>query len=760
MFRSIQLLALLILLSALPVRAGEWIPGPRTTEIIDLVATDDAVYAAADQSLWAGDARGDAWAFLEEAEHVLNVVVHPDRPDRIFASTMENILRSDDGGRTWDVLTHDLLLPYALDVTIDPSDPDRIWRLRDPFPEAWLSTDGGDTWELRALGLQNASGVKGLEIAPSNAEHLYIVSYGGVFASTDEGASWAERAPVNTEERYSLAIDPFDSQKLYVATNAGVFRSVNGGRTWIEPTFGFDADGRIRLDPDNNAVLYAPGTEGLYRSMDSGASWTRIFDQPTKAVTFQGTGQGRVLYAGGEGIYRSEDDGASWARADDSALLGALVNKIASDPKNPDVVFAAFDHRDGLYRSLDGGNTWTQVFADVSAHAVAIVPGTETVYFGWAPRTTGSPHFYRSFDLGETWTVIDGDPSLATRFVWDITIHPRNDRTLFISNGHGFWRSDDAGAHWQQTGGVSTSLFGLFDPQNPNILYAGGFRGQLTKSVDGGSTWTRLDPEARDENIKTLAISPRDSKLLLLAYEDGKALRSTNGGLTWNEIAGSEQWQGLSFDPDRPGYVYATSLDSAMYMSTDDGISWQLMDESAGFPGSVVSLNPVDSHVFYLGTRGGSVQTRNFADVLGCPQESPKALCFRQGRFKVEARLDGPGRPERHVQIRISSIERIGAFLVFLARELRADGQALGRLCAHGPLLGLGRSHHLRAARPIHHRHDHRAKDANTPIRRGFPHRRSSILPHCPDVRNTPSPAAECTGSRRTSVESSKFFTF
>ncbi|MGH9884455.1 MAG: WD40/YVTN/BNR-like repeat-containing protein, partial [bacterium] len=325
---------------------------------------------------------------------------------------------------------------------------------------------------------------------------------------------------------------------------------------------------------------------GIWKTDDCGRVWTPIFDdQPTQSIgalavapsnpsiIYAGSGEGlhRPDLAVGDGVYKSTDAGKTWKH---TGLTDAQqIPQIAVDPTNPNRVFAAVlghpygpNEERGVYRSLDGGQTWKRVLykdANTGASDLEIDPKhPEVVYAAlWESRLGPSEDanafqgtgggLYKSTDGGTTWRKLAGGlPANAVQF--DLAIAPSQPNRLYVElvtsepnsygsgAGAGLYRSDDAGATWAKITtderpvlkiGGGDLMVPVVDPRNPDVVYVASI--VAMKSSDGGKTWTWLRGAPGGDAYQNLWINPRDPNIFVLVADQG-AVVTVNGGKTWS----------------------------------------------------------------------------------------------------------------------------------------------------------------------------------------------------------------------------------
>jgi photosystem II stability/assembly factor-like uncharacterized protein len=285
--------------------------------------------------------------------------------------------------------------------------------------KATPATPGGHArQDTEKLALSRFGGhVHALAVNPQTKE-LFLGAR-PIYRSTDNGKSWTaiEGIP-KSEERAnitSVAIDPTDPQVMYATGHGvGVVKSTDGGTTWSSASSGlggvssegFAIDGK---DP-KTLYVWVLGT-GLYRSTDAGGSWQRVDDGPKKqeirslASVNSPTGMGGIwLYAGlNTGVMKSPDCFCGWDWLPNEGLPEGRVYSLAVDPSNPKVVYAGL--REGVFKTTDGGQSWTQVTDQVEDAVVTVNAGNPNEVY--AVGADGRLVF--SADAGERWTKAEDD---------------------------------------------------------------------------------------------------------------------------------------------------------------------------------------------------------------------------------------------------------------------------------------------------------------------------------------------------------------
>lgn len=234
--------------------------------------------------------------------------------------------------------------------------------------------------------------------------HRYYLAGGnGVHRSTDGGNTWRTLTGWRTEEILCVVPDPVDSAIIYAATPFGIFKTTDDGATWLKKAKGFKKwfMQRIIMDRDDRRVLYAASEDDMYRSTDAGEHWAPLHvGGPEILALLQHPGSPRVILAGQEdaGIKYSTDRGARWTLA--HMPYATSIYTFGASADGSDLYAAGW--KSGLWRSEDGGVSWSQVWRADSIEAIYSVFVDPDDRSHVMVGTVGSG-VLESLDRGQTW---------------------------------------------------------------------------------------------------------------------------------------------------------------------------------------------------------------------------------------------------------------------------------------------------------------------------------------------------------------------
>jgi hypothetical protein len=438
-------------------------------------------------------------------------------------------------------------------------------------------------------------------------------------------AAWQALGPANIGGRVTdIVVDPVRVDTVYAgAATGGVWRSTNAGTTFssVWPASLTPSIGALAIAP--SGTLYAgtgegnpgggsvtfPGN-GVYRSTDSGNTWThlglagserigRLAIDPTNANRIFAAATGSLFVAGGvRGLYRTTDGGSTWqlVLAGANSTTGAV--DVAIDPTTPSRVYVAmWDHRrqpqgrvyggvgSGIYRSTDGGATWTRLGGGLPASSsnlgrmgLAVARSNPNRLYAIAADTTGNfLGFWTSTNAGTSWTAITNTSFLAnsqSTFGWwfgRIYVDPVASQHAFVA-GVPELETLDAGATWRR----NSSSFHVdqhalaFDPRVANRVFLGNDGGVYRSTSNGSLTgsWTKTTSLPINQ-FYTVAVSRQDQSRVSGGAQDNGSLRSWSG-TNWNSIGGGDGTTNL-IDPTNQNKVYSCSQYGACTRSTDGG---------------------------------------------------------------------------------------------------------------------------------------------------------------------------------------------
>jgi photosystem II stability/assembly factor-like uncharacterized protein len=514
-------------------------------------------------------------------------------------------------------------------------------------------------------GPDNIGGrITDIESPASDPNTIYVgASTGGVFKTTDFGAHWVnlfDDVPVISVG--DIAIDPNNPQVLYCGTGEansssfsflgnGIYKSTDAGESWQHTGLEHSAYiGRVIVDYANSQNIFAAACgnlfttsdeRGVYRSQDGGATWDRVLfltDSTSAIDLVQHPANPQILFASmwersrglvyrlsfGEssGLWKTTDGGTTWSEVTGGLPTGSEVGRIGVTiaKSNPDIMYTFYDLPNGqvgVYRSVDGGDTWTQT----NDGALTGMNSNFGWYFGQIRVDPDDPNrlfvmgvpLFRSTDGGNSWM---DDWSLHVdhhAMYFDET----NGRILEGNDG-GLYYSVNHGISWNKINNLPFTQFYAIecDYQMPERIIGGTQDNNTVRTITGGtSDW---DPILGGDGMYTL-IDYSNSNIVYAEYQYGNLHRSTNGGYTMDYIAGPMSadrvnWSApLAMDPEVPATLYFGTY--RVWKSTDRGSNWIPISDDLThgidhyfYTLTTIAVSKLDPQVVLAGTGDGKVQ--------------------------------------------------------------------------------------------------------------------------------------------------------
>ncbi|MEM9529395.1 MAG: glycosyl hydrolase [Pseudomonadota bacterium] len=574
------------------------------------VAYGDGVYKSVDG--------GASWknVGLKDSEHIGDISIHPDDSNVVFVAAQgplwseggdRGVYRTRDGGETWDQVLSVDEHTGANDVLIHPDRPNlvlastyqrrrHVWTLINGGPGSgvYRSTDGGETFSEITAGLPpHDMGRVGLAFAPSAPDVVYAIietddKHEGVYRSSDFGASWSKQSDymASSPQYYNeLVVDPKNPNRLFsmdtfmrVSNDGGKsFSRVGGAHKHVD-------EHALFIDPANTAHLITGNDGGIYESWDGGANWRFVQNLPITQF-YRATPDNDFPFYN---VYGGTQDNSSLgapsrttfsygiANQDWTFTLGGDGFKTQVDPTNPDTVYSQLQ-----YGSLAR-------FDRQSFERVIITPmpaADENNYkWNWNSALLISPHnSQRLYYAAEKVFVSDNGGASWRAMSPDLT--RQLDRNALEVMGR-IWGVDAVAKN------DSTSMYGSIisleeSPLEEGLMYVGTDDGLIQVSEDGGENWRREDRFGRVPDmtyVGDIAVSQHNADRVYAAFDNHKQgdfkpylLRSDDRGNSWTSIVGNLPERGTVHtvveDHVNPNLLFA-GTEFGVYYTQDGGENW------------------------------------------------------------------------------------------------------------------------------------------------------------------------------------------
>jgi photosystem II stability/assembly factor-like uncharacterized protein len=596
---------------------------------------------------------GRTWTHLglEQTQTIARIQVNPNDPDVVYVAALghpygpnaeRGVFRSRDGGKTWDKVLFVSDSAGAVDLTMDPHDPNTLyasiwqvyrtpWKMWDGGPHSglWKTTDGGDHWtELTKNPGMPAGPIGRIGVTVSGADPnrvwaLVEAKDGGLYRSDDAGATWKL---VNTERKIrqrafyfsDIFADPSDSTTVY-AGNVSFFRSRDGGVTFKRVDTYHGDYHTLWIAPNDPDRMIVGSDGGGSVTVNGGRTWTPLDFPTAQFYHVSTTGDYPYFVCGSQ-----QDNSTVCVPSEDWANMHS--------PDDPD----------GTWMIAVAGGESGYVTPSLK-HGGVFYAGTQGAILTRYDRASGQVR-----DIQPDPRFFSGEPASAVRERWQwtfpIVIDPIDSTSLYVASQH-IWRTRDEGQSWTKvspdlsyaeprtlgmTGGPIT-----MDMNGPEIyatvfaiapsyleegtIWAGTDDGRVQLTRDGGAHWTDITPPDMQKftRVSIIDASRHDAGTAYVAAnryqmdDRGSFLWKTHDyGKTWTRI-GKEipgPTRAIREDPVRAGLLYV-GTEHGVWVSPDDGAHWQPLrpaaaDTAGGLPDTPIRDLVVKGEDLVLGSHG------------------------------------------------------------------------------------------------------------------------------------------------------------
>ncbi len=533
----------------------------------------------------------------------------------------QQMLKTEDGGNTWfplalppspqyaSSLTNMYFVSNAVGYVITNSNaynPSSIFK----------TTDGGRSWNKLSYS-SNVSDFNSIWFTDANIGFI-CGSSGTLLHTTDGGNTWqtititavGSYTPFNNITFISAAVG-------YMTSTAGdILQTTDGGKTWARIST-IKTDGGInRLyfrDPNNGYALAGFNSANLYITVDGGHTWNLQNVGPAgvfTALAFNSAASNFCLVGHAQGLGATAQQG-SVIYAGNGTGAWIQISYFSSDNYIAGNLFAngtGYVFGAANLKTKDGGTTWKPLSISVPYGdylKTGVFLNADTGFYA------DNYNLYKSTDGGNTWTLKNRDTT--TPVGTPITFYDAN--FGFYANGQTLYRTTDGGETWS----ASLKPVGLglrnISITDQNTVYTTGIGTPLYKTTDGGTTWTSTN---FGSNQIILSIHFFDSLNGLAGGTSGLLLRTTDGGQTWTQLTTLIQLDIMNFQfiDKLHGYAYTAYEEgqggAQIYETIDGGFNWtQILQpgNGYGFPGFQIN----DGQLFIAGQGGWLMKLNNIS---------------------------------------------------------------------------------------------------------------------------------------------------
>ncbi len=572
------------------------------------VSTGRGIYKSTDA--------GQTWKFigLYNAGQLGAVRIHPTNPNIVWVSAVGDIFKSNeergvfkttDGGQTWRRVLFLSDKVGAMDVELQPGNPDVVYAWlslleRKPWTIIsgsldggfYKSTDGGEHFTKITNGLPGELiGKANLAVTPAKPDRIYALVEakpgGGLYVSNDAGQSWmlvnSQASLIQRPFYYTtLGADPVNADIVYAGAE-GFFKSTDGGKSFsvFRTPHGDNHD--IWINPKDNQIMIQSNDGGANISTDGGRTWSTQMNQPTAEIYGVWT-DNQFPYK----LYGAQQDNTTLiisSQADPNNTgdwrtgPGCETGPIMPHPLNPEIVYGSCKGQYGVMnlktgqeksywiggQSLYGNPASDLIYRMQRVSPMAVSPHDPDVLY------YGSQYVHRTRDRGVTWEKISPD----------LTAHPD---CCQGASGEPITR-DVTGEEFYST------LYAIAEsPLERGVIWTGANDGPFYVTRDNGKTWANVTPKDLPPGGRVQYIDPsphRKGSAYFAVYRwllgdfQPYLYRTDDYGKTWVRLTTGKNGIPVDWptrvvreDPDREGLLYA-GTEFGMFISFDNGGHWQ-----------------------------------------------------------------------------------------------------------------------------------------------------------------------------------------
>lgn len=534
---------------------------PRYPDSIFIATGDGFGYSIGNGNFWGGTYSmgvlvsadgGETWEETSmnwerhQTRQIHRLIMHPNDPNRLYATTNAGIWKSDNAGKDWVALKSG---SGFKELIFHPTKPGHM--LATAASSIWYSEDTGTTWKTSSITFNQSSKAIALAVAESADSIVYALvntttNSGNVYKSDDYGLTW-KYLPGSINVKFNgwydlaLGVSPKDPNRVVIG-GVDMMKTENGGITWKTISNWYEWQVSHYVHADHRAIVFYPNSHDTFLSVNDG------------------------------GIFKSVNGGTSWTNIS-SNIQALQFYKLGSVPSREGVIFAGAQDN-GVNRGVS--NSWSHVMIGDGMEVVASHQDPNIVY-----ASTQFGHLSKSYNGGEDFyrSIYPVESSWLTPVEMDM-----HDADVLYFGAKHLHKTTDGGDSWQDVSpslNVSGEITSIELTSNPDIIYiahtTANFASsiKLRRTVDGGKTWELINKTLPSGNnyLSDIACDPKNPAHVWITISGynaiNKVFESTDTGRTWINIS-----EGL---PNVPvSCIQAeNSTELGIYVGTDLGVFYR-----------------------------------------------------------------------------------------------------------------------------------------------------------------------------------------
>jgi photosystem II stability/assembly factor-like uncharacterized protein len=395
-----------------------------------------------------------------------------------------------------------------------------------------IATSALATWE--SVGPYGGQ-LRALDVAPTDEDIILVASNSRparLFQSVDNGATWQDFGSLPYYV-YTIDFDPTTANTIYLGTFMSIYKTTNGGADWSTYSVSDTYVNDLAIHPSGPSVLHvAAGIQdsiminmGYFKSTNGGVTWTSIKLDTLKGVSScvaVSNSNPNIVFVGGNSsfnnqnyprVFKSTNGGASFTNISSNLPVDYNISSIAVHPTNPDIIYVTSFYPGGIYRTTNGGTSWTLVETAPFISSIVTTPVASNIAYAGADTV-----IYKSTNSGATWFNCGSGYPCELKQTRKVVASTNTTTDVYCVDMYGFSKSTNSGSSWTELNTgicLQTVLTFTCAPSAPTTIYVGLDYTGVIKTTDNGNNWTMLPTFLSCGNICSFAVDYTNPNIVL-----------------------------------------------------------------------------------------------------------------------------------------------------------------------------------------------------------------------------------------------------